>query len=78
MLKESNGNELDTARLKDEWRTKLLTEWQPIDKKRKRGRQLTRWAADLARVAGTELPDKEWPGSENKNKVNYTYFLKNV
>ena len=54
MLKESNGNELDTARLKDEWRTKLLTEWQPIDKKRKRGRQLTRWADNLARVAGRD------------------------
>ena len=27
------------ARLKDERWTKLITEWQPIDKKRKRGMQ---------------------------------------
>ena len=32
------------ARLKDDRWTKLITKWQPIDKMRKQGRQLTRWA----------------------------------
>ena len=46
-LRAEDSRWLNRRKMIDERWTKLITEWQPIDKKRKRERQLTRWADDL-------------------------------
>ncbi|XP_045534998.1 uncharacterized protein LOC106709987 [Papilio machaon] len=41
-----------TQRVKDERWTKIITNWLPIDHKRRKGRPYQRWCDDIAKVAG--------------------------
>ena len=52
------------ARMKDNWRPKRCTEWQPRRGKRSRGRPYRRWQDDITKEGGSHLEQES-----NKQKA---------
>ncbi|GBP30860.1 Putative uncharacterized transposon-derived protein F52C9.6 [Eumeta japonica] len=59
-----------TRKSRMKW-TKIITEWQPRDGKRKKGRQARRWTDDIKMIGGTIWSRKATNGEEWKLEEAY-------